>query len=200
MTALDQARIQEIRYQLLTLLDSCRPDGAGENLLLRGLKSLQVTPDDLRRELLYLKQRELLSLQPPTNPSDGSTAALLSLGVDFLEGNAPHMAGVVLPETPALGRIELERRKEVRWRLLRVCDINRPQPLNESLAQRAIHDINLIVTHAELRRIAVYLEQKGLLLIHRRSDWAFELSADAIDICEYSRDCPVGIGRPERYW
>lgn len=195
MNDLGNARIQEIRYQLLCLLDSDRPNFIGEELLIRSLK-VDASQEDVRRELHYLKQRDLVEIR---KNGDRVMASLVASGVDLLEGNTV-LPGVLILDG-RLSHLELERRKNIRWVVLRLSDRSRPIPLSESLAQRALHDVSYVVSQGELRRIITYLEQKKLLQIERSKadSWSFTPTADGVDCCEYNADCPPGVGRPEQY-
>lgn len=195
-SGLENARSQTIRLQLLRLLDSDRPNEVSEHILLTGLKAYQTTPDDLHRALLYLKQRELISLRK----MDGSfLATLLASGVDLLEGNVSAPPGFVLNQ--GLSQVELERRREIRWRLLKVTSTSGIIPLSETLAQRTLHDIQYALSVEDVRRVAIYMEQKGLIQIDRSSlEWAFQVTGDGMDVAEYNLGCPAGVGRPEKYW
>lgn len=196
MSDLEQARKQEIRYQVLVALDSERPGFVSEAVLQRACK-LQPSQEELRRELLYLKQRGLIEIAG----SNEKIACLLAPGVDLLEGNSASLAGLLILDD-RLSPTEIERRKEIRWRLLRVADISRPIAISESLAQRALHDVSFVLSQKDVRRCAVYLEQTGLLEISRShpKDWSFQPTADGVDVCEYVAECPPGVARPEKYW
>jgi len=187
MTDLDVARKQEIRYQLLCLLDSARPDWLDAGVTLRGLK-VGASPDDVGRELGYLQSRQLVETR---KVGDRQQARLLATGVDLLEGNHPELMGLIILDD-RLSQIEKERRKVLRWIVLRLGDRSRPIPLQEPLIQRALHDVSFVVSAAE---------QKGLVQVDRRDDqaWQFSPTADGVDVCEYVRECPAGVGRPERY-
>jgi len=196
MSDLEQARKQEIRYQVLVALDSERPGFVSEAVLQRACK-LQPSQEELRRELLYLKQRGLIEIAGSVE----KIASLLAPGVDLLEGNSASLAGLLILDD-RLSPTEIERRKEIRWRLLRVADISRPIAISESLAQRALHDVSFVLSQKDVRRCAVYLEQTGLLEISRShpKDWNFQPTADGVDVCEYVAACPPGVARPEKYW
>ncbi len=195
--SLEAARKQEIRWQILHLLDSDRPNLVSESLLRRSLQGIQASVDEIRMELQYLKQRDFVRLEA----RDGViSAALLATGVDYLEGNSASLPGLQKMES-GLAPLELARRRELRWRMLRAVDINRPEPLPETLMQRVFHDTEFSLSQGELRRVASYLEQKGLLIVGRTQPcWNLELTADGVDVCEYAVNCPSGVGRPEKYW
>ncbi len=195
MSDLDVARRQEIRYQLLWLLDSDRPDSVDTAILLRGLK-VPASPDDIGRELAYLESRKLVAI---AKAGGRAQAALLAAGVDLLEGNNPQLAGLIRGDR--LSQVEIERRKVLRWIVLRLADRSRPIPLQEALAQRALHDVSFVVSEREIRRLITYLEQSSLLQVERRhaDAWTFTPTADGVDVCEFTRDCPPGVGRPEQY-
>lgn len=190
------ARKQEIRCQILSLLDSARPDWVDETLLLRSLK-ISATQEDVRRELTYLQSRQLVDVR---QKGDRQRALILAQGVDLLEGNVPELGGVIVLDD-RLSRMERERRKELRWIVLRLSDRSRPIALSESLVQRALHDVTYVVSSRELRRELIYLEEKGLVVTDRKDSeqWKFSPTADGVDVCEYVSDCPPGVGRPQKY-
>jgi len=194
MTDLDAARRQEIRFQALSLLDVERFDWVDSAVLLRGMK-VPTSPDDLQRELTYLESRQLLRLR---KQGDRVQAQLLVAGVDLLEGHTPALAGLIVHEP--LSPAEVHRREVLRWILLRLADRSRPIPLQEALAQRALHDVSYVVSEKELRQLTTYLEQKGMLTVDRQANqWQFTPTADGVDVCEYAIECPVGICRPEKF-
>ena len=92
--------------------------------------------------------------------------------------------------------------EEARWRILRVLDAGRPLPVSETLIFRAMYDVSLPITPREIRRELDYLESLGLVLIEERDcpEWVARLTADGIDVVEYSVDAPAGIHRPRKYW
>lgn len=94
------------------------------------------------------------------------------------------------------------QREEVRWRILKVLDAGRPQPVAETLVLRTLDDIKLPVTPSSLRRELDYLEERGLIRITGREGptWLAELTRQGVDVVEYTVPLEPGIARPKKYW
>lgn len=95
---LDRARIRDLRWRILKVLDAGRPQRVGERLILSVLcdADLQVTPRELRRELDYLRDHQLVELEGERSPD--WKAALTGQGVDVVGYDAEAPAGVARPE------------------------------------------------------------------------------------------------------
>lgn len=197
MTEIQNARRQEIRNKILNLLDDQRPLAVGQSVLLRALASNNCTLQELKAELAYLAEKGLISNEGNANQW---LATLNHYGVDLLEGSqeAPVGLGQVFVE---VNQHEYLRRQEIRWRILRVADIGRPMPVSESLMWRALDDAALLLTAKELRREILYLQDKKLLRfeVNPRDKGSIELTADGVDVVEYSAPAPVGVERPPNY-
>lgn len=93
------------------------------------------------------------------------------------------------------------RRKNIRWRILSVCDTSRGVSVDEGLMLGVLSDVDLNVTPSELRREAAFLEKKDLLEVKKDNGrWRFGITADGTEIVEYDAPCPRSIGRPVKYY
>lgn len=100
--------------------------------------------------------------------------------------------------------IDLEKahREEARWRILRVLDVGRPVAVSETTLFRALADSSLPITPQELRRELKYLRKKDLVELENEDEptWRAELTANGIDVVEYTVAAPAGINRPKKWW
>jgi len=100
--------------------------------------------------------------------------------------------------------IDLERaqREESRWRILRVLDAGRPQPVSESLILRTLQDISLPITPHGLRRELDYLRDRGLVTLQAEDQptWLASLTRYGVDVVEYTQACEPGIARPRKWY
>lgn len=96
--------------------------------------------------------------------------------------------------------LEKHSRAEVRWRILRILDSGRPTPCAETLIYRVLDDVHLATSPQQLRRELDYLRDKSLVVLHteNRATWLAELTAEGVDVVEYSIPAPAGIARPSR--
>lgn len=97
---------------------------------------------------------------------------------------------------------EKHQREEARWRILRVLDIGRPNPVAETLIWRHLtSDLKLPMTPHGVRRELDYLEERGLVKISGRDTpiWLSELTRDGIDVVEHTVECDPGIARPPKW-
>lgn len=82
---LEKPRREQLRWLILQTLDAARPLGANEGLILDAVRGAQpgVTPMLMRRELDYLRDRQLITLEE----RDGGIwfADLTRCGVDVVE-------------------------------------------------------------------------------------------------------------------
>jgi hypothetical protein len=191
------ARRHDIRNKILTLLDDARPAPVPQSVLLRGLEGLECSLAELKRELTYLGEKNLLVNQ---GDSVNWKPLLKPYGVDLLEGTQeppPGLGRVAI----AVNRAEYHRRQEIRWRILRVIDIGRPINVTQETLWRALDDADLLLTQQELRRELIYLEAKGLIRVEGKTlnQWSAALTADGVDVVEYNTDSPVGVSRPPDY-
>ena len=101
MTALpfdpEKSRRETLRWLILLTLNAARPLGAGETLLLDTVRQAipACTPRELRTELDYLMERELIHLDGRDGPQ--WRAKLTRIGVDVAEYTAPCDPGIARP-------------------------------------------------------------------------------------------------------
>lgn len=94
---LDKARRETNRWLILQCLDCARPLGAGETLLLSALTdTVQITQLEMRRELDYLGERELVELSGRNGPH--WHAKLTRHGVDIVEYTVDMEPGIARPQ------------------------------------------------------------------------------------------------------
>jgi hypothetical protein len=198
MTNLEVARRQEVRWQILQVLDSQRPEWISLELFARWFaqKGLELSATELAKELNYLQDKELV-----VSHQSGRGYRLSALGTSVVEGVIPAPPGVT-PSANSVGELERTRRQEIRWRVLRAVDVGRPNPVNEHIIWRSLEDIQLLVTTAEFRREVLHLIDLGLVSVRDESKptWLLDLTALGVDVVEYTSDVPPGIARPEKYW
>ena len=99
-TAIDTARIRRasLRWLIILTLTNARPIGAFEGPILAVAQSEypDATPLELRRELDYLHDRELIKVD--RQPSGRWFAELTRIGVDLAEYEIPCEPGIARPE------------------------------------------------------------------------------------------------------
>lgn len=101
MTALpfdsEKSHRETLRWLILLTLNAARPLGAGELLLLDTVRQgiPDCTPHELRNELDYLMERELIRLDGRDGPQ--WRAKLTRIGVDVTEYTAPCDPGIARP-------------------------------------------------------------------------------------------------------
>jgi hypothetical protein len=95
---LEKAQREEARWRILRALDAGRPRPGSETILLRTLEDIElpITAHQLRRELDYLKGRELIDL----GGTDGPVwmASLTRVGIDLVEYTVPCEPGIARPK------------------------------------------------------------------------------------------------------
>ena len=93
-----RARREALRWLILLTLNNARPLGAMEGLVLSVAQSEypDATPLELRRELDYLHDRELIKVD--RQPSGRWFAELTRIGVDLAEYEIPCEPGIARPE------------------------------------------------------------------------------------------------------
>lgn len=93
---LEKNRRETTRWHILQVLDQARPIGANENLILSVLQDLQ--PDstllELRRELQYLNDRRLVTLEKRQGVW---VSGLTRYGVDVVEYTVDIEPGIARP-------------------------------------------------------------------------------------------------------
>ncbi len=97
--SIDLAKIrrEDIRWQIVLTLNNARPIGAYEELVLSVIRATypDATPMELRRELDYLYDRDLVSLSK--EPSGRWFADLTRTGVDLAEYTVECDPGIARP-------------------------------------------------------------------------------------------------------
>lgn len=94
---MEKARRETSRWLILQCLNCARPVGASESLLLSALTDpAQITRLELRRELDYLEERELLEISG--RDSVQWNAKLTRVGVDLVEYTIPCEPGIARPQ------------------------------------------------------------------------------------------------------
>jgi hypothetical protein len=98
--------------------------------------------------------------------------------------------------------LEQKQREEARWRILRVLDAGRPIAVSENIIWRVLHDIRLPMSMSSVRREIDYLRNLGLAEIdgEESETWFAKLTADGVDVVEYTKSAPAGVARPRKYW
>lgn len=94
MPDLNRHRREGLRADILLILNVARPTGASETLILRTLGDSydDVGPNELRRELDYLEDKELVKITQRERTT--WKAELTSSGVDVVEGARSTPAGI----------------------------------------------------------------------------------------------------------
>lgn len=95
---LEKAHREETRWRILRALDAGRPLQVSETVIFRALAdaSLPISPAELRRELDYLRDKELIALSGEDGPV--WAAELTGHGVDVVEYTVPAPAGIARPK------------------------------------------------------------------------------------------------------
>jgi hypothetical protein len=98
--------------------------------------------------------------------------------------------------------LEQKQREEARWRILRVLDAGRPIAVSETIVWRVLHDIRLPMSVNSVRREITYLRDLALLEIEGEGTeiWFAKLTAQGVDVVEYTVNAPAGVARPRKYW
>lgn len=93
-----KVRRESIRWYILLTLNNARPIDTHEAVVLSTIQGIypDITPMELRRELDYLADRQLITLD--RQPAGVWVAGLTSLGVDIAEYTVECRAGIARPE------------------------------------------------------------------------------------------------------
>lgn len=94
---MERAQREEARWRILRALDAGRPGAVSEMIIFRVLKDikLSITPKGLRRELDYLRDRELIKILDEDGPV--WSAELTRTGVDVVEYTVTCDPGIARP-------------------------------------------------------------------------------------------------------
>jgi DNA-binding transcriptional ArsR family regulator len=98
--------------------------------------------------------------------------------------------------------LEQKQPEDARWRILRVLDAGRPIPVSENIVWRVLHDIRLPMSVSTVRREIDYLRDLGLVDVEGEDTetWFAKLTAQGVDVVEYTVPAPAGVARPRKYW
>jgi hypothetical protein len=98
--------------------------------------------------------------------------------------------------------LEQRQREEARWRILRVIDAGRPIGVSEQIVWRVLTDIRISLSLNQLRRELTYLRDLGLIELEGEECdiWFATLTAQGVDVVEYTLKAPAGVARPRKYW
>lgn len=90
------------------------------------------------------------------------------------------------------------RREEIRWQLLVVANVSRPQGCYTEMMLPVIRAVYPDATDREIRLELDYLEARDLVRIDRdpTDRWFIDLTRDGIDLVEYTSAVQPGIARP----
>ena len=94
----EKARRENLRWYILLTLNSARPLGTSEAVVLSTIQGIipDCTIRELRNELGYLEQRELLTLKGLNGPC--WHADLTRIGIDVVEYTVDCDAGIARPQ------------------------------------------------------------------------------------------------------
>lgn len=97
MTDFAKIRRENLRWLILLTLNHARPVGAHETMILSTVQAVypDATPHELRRELDYLEDRELIDITK--EPSGSWRAELTRYGVDIAEYTVDCEPGIARP-------------------------------------------------------------------------------------------------------
>jgi len=102
----------------------------------------------------------------------------------------------------SLQKMEAERHRLRRLRILQALQMNRPNPMGDGLIGQVLkQDVDLEFTQSSIRKGLEYLEGRGLVTIVSQSDerWVVRISADGIDYLDgHGADIP-GVARPSDF-
>jgi hypothetical protein len=94
--------------------------------------------------------------------------------------------------------VDKARREALRWHLLQIANVSRPQAMNAAAMLPIIHTVYPDATTRELRVQLDYLEERELVKIAKDplDHWTVELTRWGMDIVEGTVECDPGIARP----
>ncbi|WP_339860414.1 cytoplasmic protein [Thalassospira alkalitolerans] len=95
---LEKAQREETRWRILRVLDAGRPMAVSETVVFRALgdASLPISPNVLRRELDYLRDKKLINIAGEDGPV--WSAELTGNGVDVVEYTVASPPGIARPQ------------------------------------------------------------------------------------------------------
>jgi hypothetical protein len=94
--------------------------------------------------------------------------------------------------------LQKARREAIRWHLLSIANISRPEGINTSAMLPVIQGVYPDATHSEIRCEIDYLAERDLVTIKQDplDSWVVKLTRYGIDVVEYTVDVEPGINRP----
>jgi hypothetical protein len=184
------ACIDTLNYPVLQALDGARPAGLTltnlTQLVSQQLDGGAVRTNHVLEVLRLLEKSNLVRID-----REQEWAELTLLGLDAIEGRLEEYAPLT-----CVASQELQRRRELRWRILRVLDAARPLGVTTRLLYLALSDSRLLPNPSDLGREMAVL--RSLFLIEVGS--LTSLTTAGIEVLEYARACPLAIDRPPQSW
>lgn len=101
-----------------------------------------------------------------------------------------------------IDKIEANRKRLRRLRVLQTLQYGRPEPMGDGLCNTSLKgEVDLGMTVARIRIIFDYLEQRGLLIIVSRDSnaWIAKITADGVDYLDGMGDDLDGVARPDEF-
>lgn len=93
------------------------------------------------------------------------------------------------------------RREAIRWHLLQIADVARPQGIYTEAMLPVIRGVYPDATENEIRRNLDYLKERELIKVQKDQldRWFVELTRHGIEVVEYTIDCQPGVARPAHH-
>ena len=90
------------------------------------------------------------------------------------------------------------RREAMRWHLLDLANLSRPNGINVVAMLPVIQAVYADATQQEVRRELDYLESREMVTIAKDplDNWFVDLTRTGIDFAEYTIDAQPGVARP----
>lgn len=90
---------EQARWLILISLDAGRPESVYEDLILSAINAVpvQITRQELHKEMDYLETRGLISISGKEDPSKKWSAKLTRAGMDVVEYTEPCDPGIARP-------------------------------------------------------------------------------------------------------
>jgi hypothetical protein len=187
-----------LRWHIMIALYQDRTQPLSDELLHAAMQPLaHPTREEMRQELAYLDQRELIKL---TRDQPHWQADLTWHGVDLVEYTVTCEAGIARPAGPTTPDMQQLQRTMLRGRILHALTVAAPYPMDETIMQMSIHDVSMPVGAVQLRCELGYLEKRKLITITRDDGpyWQVVLTREGTDIAQGTTSMLPGImPRPE---
>lgn len=97
--------------------------------------------------------------------------------------------------------IDIEKKKIARWRILKILNTARPDSIGDDLIFDTLTDCDLHITKAGMVKEIDFLRTAGLVNLKRCGQdeaWLTHITAEGVNVVEYSVSCPAGINRPKQ--